>query len=192
MSIYMNKYTIKWTRLQLEIFRFFCFKAGQKFNVREVARALKVSPTTVSLALPELEKERLLKVVKSKEINLFSIELNRNAIKTIELKRVENLKMIYQSEVVEFFFEEFPGCTIILFGSYAKGEDVWIGDSKENRSDIDIAIIGTKGKSIDLKKFEMYLERTISTHYYESWDIIHKYLKENIFNGIILKGGIEL
>ncbi len=58
---------------------------------------------------------------------------NDNAV--IDLKRVENLKMIYESGIVEELSERFLGGVIILFVSYSYGEDIV-------RSDIDIAVIG--------------------------------------------------
>ncbi len=169
-----------------------CIKAGQTLNLRGIARSLKVSPTAVSNALTELEKEELVMVKRSGAINLLAIGFNRNNPKAIQLKRVENLKMIYESGLSDFLYNEFPGCTTILFGSYSKGEDVYFGDKDERNSDIDIAIIGTKGKGADLAKFNKLLERIISINYYKSWNDIHKHLKSNIFNGIILSGGIEL
>lgn len=187
----MDMYKVKWTRLQARIFRFLSVKAGQSLNLRGVARPLKVSPTAVSNALAGLEKEGLIKVKKSKTMNLLSIEFNRDNPKAVEMKRVENLKMIYESELSRFLFDEFPGCTIILFGSYSRGEDTWV-ETGENRSDVDIAIIGTKGKKVDLTIFDKMLERTVIINFYGSWKDIHKHLKNNILNGILLSGGIEL
>lgn len=185
----MDMYKQKWTRLQSKIFRLFCIKAGQILNLRKVAKLLKVSPTAVSNALAELEKEGIIKIKSAKPMNLLSIEFNRDNKRAIELKRAENLKMIYESGLSDFLFSEFPGCTIILFGSYSKGEDAWIG---ENRSDIDIAIIGTNGKELSLDNFDKLLERTVTINFYETWGKIHKNLKDNILNGIILSGGVDL
>lgn len=181
----MDTYKLKFTRLQNEIFRLLCIKAGKSLNQREIARVLKVSPTAVAKALPLLDKECLVRVKKSKEMNLTFIGFNRDSSKAIEFKRTENLKLIYGSGLVGCLEEKFPGCTIILFGSYSKGEDTTV-------SDIDIAIIGSKEKQIDLTKFDKMLERTIFLHFYSSLKGINKELRENIFNGIILVGGIEL
>ncbi len=158
----MDVYQLKRTRLQAQIFRFLCIDAGQTLNLRGIARALKVSPTAVSNALGGLEKEGLIKVKKSNIINLLAIEFNRDNHKAIQLKRVDNLKMVYESGLSDFLYNEFPGCTTILFGSYSLGEDVWFGDRDERSSDIDIAIIGTKGKEVDLTKYNKLLERIIS------------------------------
>ena len=185
-------YKLKWTRLQMEILRLLCIKSGQILNLRGIANYLKVSPTAVSNALNELEKENLVKINKSKIMNLFSIELNRDNPKTTELKRIENIKMFYDSGLYDFLFNEFPGCAIILFGSYSRGEDILGLEDLGNMSDIDIAVIGTKGKQSDLTKFEKLLERKIILNFYHSFKEIHKHLKENIFNGFLLSGGIEL
>ena len=86
----MDMYTIKWTRLQAEIFRLFCIKAGQSLNLRGIARLLKKSPTAVSNALQGLEKQGLIKVKKADNINLLSIEFNRDNEKAIELNNEDN------------------------------------------------------------------------------------------------------
>ena len=185
-------YHIKWTRLQSEIFRFLCIKTGQILNLREIARSLKRSPTAVSSALKGLKKEGLIKVNKSKNINLLSIEFNRDNHKAIELKRIENLKLIYESELTKFLGDNFPGTTIILFGSYSRGDDIIIDETEGHKSDIDIAIIGTKGKEIELIKFEKSLERKIVINFYISFKEIHKHLKDSILNGILLSGSVDL
>jgi len=183
---------LKWTRLQAMLIRLFCIKAGQKLSLREIARRLKVSPTAVSNALYNLKKDDLIVITKSSTMNLLSIELNRSNHRAVQLKRVENLKLIYDSGLSDFLYEENPGCSIILFGSYSKGEDVSFGENDEKSSDIDIAIIGKAPKASELSKFEKMLERKILINYYPSWKDIHKHLKENILNGILLGGGVEL
>ena len=56
----MDMYKLKFTKLQLEIFRLLCVKAGERLNQRQIARLLKVSPTAIAKAIPKLEKESLL------------------------------------------------------------------------------------------------------------------------------------
>lgn len=181
----MNTYKFKWTRLQTEIFRFLAVNAGKRFNLRGIARALKVSPTAVSNSLSELEKDELIKVEKSKTMNLFLIEFNRDSRRAISLKRVENLREIYESGLSDFLEDGLPGTTIILFGSYSRGDDIF-------SSDVDIAVIGAKEKELDLEKFEKTLEKEINVNYYSSFKDIHKHLKNNILNGILLNGSVDL
>lgn len=181
----MDMYKLKFTRLQNEIFRLLCIKTGISLNQRGIARPLKVSPTAVANAINGLKKEELIIVDKSQSMNLVSVNLNRDNPKAIALKRVENLKQIYESGILELLEEHFRGCTLILFGSYSLGEDT-------TSSDIDIAVIGSKEKDIDLTKFDKLLERTIFLHFYDSFRNIDKNLRQNILNGITLQGAIEL
>jgi len=180
----MDIYKLKLTRLQNEIFRLLCIKAGKAINQRAIANALKVSPTAISKSLTTLEKERLIIVKKDSKMNLTLIELNRENPLAIGLKRAENLKMIYESGIIDFLEEKFPGDVIILFGSYSYGGDYY-------NSDIDIAI-GAKQKEVDLDKFEKMLEREININTYQNFKDINKNLRSNIFNGITLGGGISL
>jgi len=188
----MNIYNIKWTRLQAEIFRILSIKRGRSLNLRGIARPLGKSPTAVANALKGLEKESLIKIKREKNIRLLSIELNENNQKAIDLKRVENLKLVYESGLADFLKDSFPGNTVILFGSYSRGNDVWAEESEGHTSDIDIAIVGTKGKETDLTTFNKKLERTIIINFYASFNEIHKHLKDNILNGILLSGSVDL
>jgi len=178
----MEIFKLKFKILQQEIARFLAMKSGKSFNALNLANALKVSPTAIAKSLNQLEKEGLIKIKKDKR---FSIEFNRDNPRAIAFKRVENLRLIYESGLSEVLFEEFPGATIILFGSYSYGEDTI-------SSDIDVAIIGSKEKEIKTDKFEKALGKKIILHFYPSFKEIHKNLKENILNGILLKGGVEL
>lgn len=181
----VNLYKLKLTNLQQEILRLFFIKAGLSLNQRGIARLLGVSQPAVMKALPGLKKENLINVQQDKDSKRWSIDLNRENHKVMQLKRVDNLKQLYESGLVDFLEEKFAGAVIILFGSYSRGEDTEI-------SDIDLAVVGRKEKDINLTYYCKLLERTINLNFYESFHKIHKHLKENIFNGIILTGGIEL
>ena len=129
----MEIYKLKFTILQEEILRFLFIKRGRVFNARTIAQALRVSPTAIAKSLNTLEKKDLITV--SKESGRLSIELNKNNPLVFSSKRVENIKLLYESGIVAYLSENFPGTTIILFGSYSFGEDTI-------NSDIDVAIIG--------------------------------------------------
>jgi predicted nucleotidyltransferase/DNA-binding transcriptional regulator YhcF (GntR family) len=188
----MEMYKLKWTKLQNQIFSLMCINAGQKFNLRGIAKILKVSPTAVSKAIKELEKENIISIEKSKTMNLTYVQFNRNNERAINLKRAENLRIIYESGLQKFLYDQFSGCTIILFGSYSKGEDVCYGKMDERSSDVDIAIIGTKEKIMNIHEFEEKIKLEISINFFKSWKEIHLNLKNNILNGIILSGSVDL
>ena len=179
----MDIYKIKWTVLTQEIFSLLCLRSGEKLSQREVAGILKVSPTAISNSVKKLKDDNIIKIEKTKTINFVSF--NRDEQKAIELKRVENLKNIYISGFGDYLEKELAGATVILFGSFSKGEDT-------TTSDIDIAVIERKDKALELEKYEKMLHRRININFYDSWKKIHEHLKNNILNGIVLHGGVEL
>ena len=181
----MDTYKHKFTKLQNEIFSFLCLNSEKEFSKREISKGLKVSPTAIANSLVLLEKEKLVLVNNEGNINFSKVSLNRQSQEVINLKRVENLKNVYSSGLFNFLFDKFPGATIVLFGSYSFGEDIF-------SSDIDIAIIGVKEKIVDLRKFERLFGKDIRLSFYGSWKKIEKNLRENILRGIILSGGVEL
>jgi len=178
-------YKLKFTRLQNEIIRYLSIRSGMSFNLRGLARPLNVSLTAVSKALKLLERENLVKVEKDPDSKRLSIELDKKNPEVFTLKRIENLKLIYESGLVEYLSENFPGAALILFGSYSFGEDTV-------NSDIDIAVVGSKEKEINLSKFDKMLERTIFLHFYDNLNKVNKNLRTNILNGITLDGAVEL
>lgn len=181
----MDIYQLKFTTLQLRILRLLCIKSEKSLNQRNISKILKVSPTAVSKSIEKIEKEQLVKTEKDKSTNILAIRLLRENPKVIQMKRIENLNLLNISGLIEYLEENFPSCTIILFGSYSNGEDT-------TNSDIDIAVIGAKQKTLDLHKFEISLERKIIIQNYTNLKEINKELKQSILNGIRLSGVIEL
>ena len=180
----INIYKLKLTNLQQEILRLLFVRVGMSLNQRQIANLVDVSQPAVMKALPALEKENLIKINQDKETKRWSIELNRNNHRVMQLKRADNLKLVYETGLADFLESELAGASIILFGSYSRGDDTI-------NSDIDIAVIGRKDKQIDLTKYEKALERKININFYDSFKNIHKNLKENLCNGIVLAGGVE-
>ncbi|MFH0869065.1 MAG: nucleotidyltransferase domain-containing protein [archaeon] len=181
----VNRYKLKLTNLQREILGLLFVKAGVQLNQRQIAKSLGVSQPAVVKALPKLEEADLIKISQDKESKRWAIELNRDNHRVVHLKRADNLKQVYESGLADFLEKEFAGASVILFGSYSKGEDMV-------NSDIDIAVVGRKEKDVDLSDFEKTLGRQIIINFYESFGKIHKHLKENLCNGIMLAGGVEL
>jgi len=177
----MDTYKIKWTLVGQKIYVLLCMHVGEQLSQREIAIKLNVSPTAVANAIKELEEYITIK--KTKTINF--IELNRDNQRTINMKRIENIKQLYLSGLSEYLIKELFGSTIIVFGSYSRGEDTI-------KSDIDIAIIERRKKDINVEKFEKELNRKINILFYNSWKEINHNLKNNILNGIILHGSVNL
>ncbi len=173
---------VKFTRLQDRIMDFLFKNPTTSFMGKEIADKLKVSKTAVSKAIDNLVKSRL--VVVEKRV-ILSIKLNRENKELFELKRIYNLRNIYSNKLVEKLSADFPGSSLVLFGSYSFGDDT-------EESDIDLAIIGYGPKKLELSKFENNFQRKIQLHFFNDFKKIDKNLKESIINGIVLKGAIQL
>jgi predicted nucleotidyltransferase len=180
----VNIYELELSLLQQRIMRLLFVKAGTTLNMNGIARILKVSQPAVLKSIPFLQKEGLVKANQDKDSSRWAVELNRDDKKVIGLKRADNLKQLYESGLIQHIYDIFPGATVILFGSYAHGEDT-------TKSDIDLAVIGSERKKID-EKFDKVLERAIVVNYYKSFNSIDKSLLSNILDGITLKGAVEI
>ena len=84
-----------------------------------------------------------------------------------------------ESGLVDFLWNTLSPEAVILYGSHAKGEAV-------EDSDLDIFIIG-KEKKIQLDGFEERLNKKIHLMF-DNVKHISKELKNNLVNGIVLKG----
>ena len=178
----MDIYKHGWTTLQEEIFSLLAVRAGEKLSQRDIAKLLGVSPTAIANSLKVLKSENMVLIEKTKTINFVSF--NRDEPRAIQKKRTENLSNIYSSGMLEGLESPLAGATLILFGSYAKGEDT-------STSDIDLAVIGRKERSLDLERYEKILHRRINVNFYHSLKAIHQHLRNNILNGIVLLGSVE-
>ncbi len=178
-------YKEQFTKLEREILKFLFINAGESYNQRGIALALKVSPTAVANSIKNLDKSGLLELDRGKNTKPTIVELNIKNDRVFFLKRVENLRMIYESGLRDYLSDKLPETTIILFGSYSFGEDV-------QSSDIDIAVIGGLKKEIDFSAYEKNFHKKIVVQFYDSLEGIHRNLRESILNGIILKGSIKL
>ncbi|MBI4162366.1 MAG: nucleotidyltransferase domain-containing protein [Candidatus Aenigmarchaeota archaeon] len=181
--IYM--YKLNFTKLQQEIMRFLFMNAGESFNARNLALHIKVSQPAIAKSLPLLQNHGIIHVSKDRNSKRLTIELNRENPLVIGMKRADNIRQLYESGLVEFLREKFPSCTIMVFGSFARGEDT-------SRSDIDIAIVGAKSNDLDLRDYEKTFAKKVNINFYNSFKEISSELRNNIFGGILLSGWIDL
>src|SRR3989344_1930794 len=174
---------------KMEILKIFMKEPEREFHIREFAKEIKFSPTTVTSYLEELKKENLLVKQKSRNVILYKANLENQIFK--ETKKFYNIKNILDFGLIDYLNIElnYPEA-IIIFGSYAKGENTL-------RSDIDIFILTESKKQISLKKFEEKLKAEIQLFIYnkkefDNLKIKNKELINNILNGVKLSGFIEV
>jgi predicted nucleotidyltransferase len=104
----------------------------------------------------------------------------------VAMKRSINLYSLYSSGLINDLTEFYntPEC-IVLFGSYAKGEDT-------GKSDIDIAIVTDTEKMPDLQNYEKKLNREISIHLIGNLKKADASFINSLANGIVLYGYLEV
>lgn len=155
------------------------------FGLLEISRKLKLAHTSTKQYLEKLVKQGVItRTVQKKGARKYPCyQANINSKQYRMAKKIHNLQMIIDAGVVEFLEEKLMPKTIVLFGSYQKGEDT-------EESDIDL-YVQCGAEELSLKSFEKKLERTIQLHFKAEFNSYPKELKNSIVNGIVLYGYLE-
>lgn len=162
----------------------FLINPTAKLRVRQIERELKLPLPSVIRYCKELENEEIL--IRIKIGNVIFYTSNRNSNKYLLEKKLYNIKSLYSCGLVDFLIDELSNPSIIIFGSYAKGEDL------EN-SDIDLYVETPSKREIKLEKFELILKRKIQIFRHKNIrEIKNADLVNNIINGILLNGFVEV
>ena len=155
-----------------------------KMRVRQIERTLKAPLPSIIRYTKELESENTLKSSEIAGIRVYSAD--RASKNFIIEKKLFNIYNLFNSGLIEYLIKEYNNSLIIVFGSYSKGEDI-------ETSDIDIYIETLKKQVFNLEKFEKILQRKIQIFNYSNLDKIqNKELANNIINGLILNGFLEV
>jgi len=161
-----------------KILKVFLDSPTESFRLRELSRISRLAPLSVSNYLKEFEKEGLIKKYKKSGIPFYQAE--RDNPDFLFYKKLSILYELHDSGLIDYLWEKLSPESIILYGSYAKGESV-------ESSDVDIFIIG-KEKKIDLGNYEETLCKEIHLMFEPNPKNIPAELKNNLINGIVLKG----
>jgi len=164
----------------LEVFFDNPLPEGIGFQLREISRSIKLAPKSVKIYLEELEKENLIIRKKHRIHNYPVYYANRDDDYFKFLKKINMIKRIKESGLLDYLDEKCMAETIILFGSASRGEDI-------DSSDIDIYVQSNE-KKLDLNKYEKELKRKINIFFEKDFNKLSKELKYNIVNGNKLKG----
>lgn len=166
---------------ELNNIRIFFDFPTKEFNVREVARILKIAPATASKKLKEFSKKGILKEKAERNLLLYKANLENESYR--DLKIYYNIRKIKESGLVECLNLYYLKPTIILFGSFSEGMD------NEN-SDIDLVIISEKTSEFPkIKEFEKKLSRTLQLFVVKDInDLKNNHLINNVINGINIQG----
>lgn len=183
---FIRQLFIKMEELKERLLSFFFEEPEREFYVRELARLLKKSPTTVSKYLLDLEKERILISCKKLGHLFFRASLS-NEFK--DIKFYFNLRKIRKSGLIEFLEEEFNfPSAIVLFGSFGRAENI-------KGSDVDLLVISSSKRELDFSFFEKKLGAKIELFVYSKEELCfmkNKELLNNFINGFVLNGYIDI
>jgi len=153
-----------------------------KTHLREIARTLDESHSTILRKINELAKENILDYRKEGKNNVFFIKNNLKAKNYVYSAEIHKLNKVLKkhpelSIILEDIKKNFLKGMIILFGSYAKG-------NSKSDSDIDI-YLETNNKKIKNKIKEINSKLSIKTGDFDDKSLL---IKEIIKNHIILRG----
>lgn len=167
---------------------YFINEHEREFHVRELAKLTKKSPSTISKYLKQLEKEHIL--VSENKFNHLFFKANSDNPFFKEKKLFYNLNALRNSGLIESLKDNYNPEAIILFGSFAKAENI-------DKSDIDILIITHSKKEVNLNIYEKKLKHKIQLFLHspsdiEAMKVKNKKLLNNFVNGIKLEGYWEV
>lgn len=170
--------------IKTKIEEHFFTNPNSKLRVREIERTLKLPLPSVIRYCKELKQENILTTINLGNSTFYTA--NKTHQNYILQKKLRNSRKIYESDLINYLKKELNNPAIVLFGSYAKGED-------QENSDIDIYIETQSKKDLNLSEFEKKLQRTIQVFKHKQLkEITNKHLRNNIINGITLNHYVKV
>jgi len=164
---------------------FFFLSPSKEHYLMDISRKIKLAHTSLKKNLKELVQVGIIvERMERKGKRVFPTYRANTGEKSFNrYKKMYNLSALLESGLIDFIEKKRMPKSIVLFGSYARGED------REN-SDIDM-FIECPPEKIDLHLFEAKLSRKIQVHYKENFTSYPPELKNNIINGLVLAGFLE-
>lgn len=166
-----------------KVFEVFVDEPTKIHYIKEISRKINLAPTSVRKHLERLEKENL--IIKEKGEIFFGFKANRDNEDFLFYKKISNITKIKESELLDFLINSIYPQTVILYGSYLRGEDI-------EKSDIDLFVISKIKKRLDLEKFEKILNRNVHLIIDKDFSKLSKELRLEIINGLVLHGYLNL
>ncbi len=184
----------------LKVMRWFFSFPERKIGLNDLIKEVRISKTTANKVIHKLEKEGFL--IKEVIGKAWRISCNQKHEYNRTKKICYNLELIYESGIIQEIDEKYRPKSMILFGSYRKGDD-------NEKSDIDIAVeivshniniaiaVDVSHSALRIKEFGI-LEKfgfrknvRVNVHIF-SRKKINSNLFSNIANGIVLDGFLEV
>ena len=165
-----------------KVFEVFVDEPTKVHFVKEISKKINLAPTSVKIHLQKLENKEI--VIRKKGDRFLGYISNRDNEGFLFYKKIFNLIKIKESGVVESIIKNFHPKTIILYGSYLRGED-------REESDIDFFVVSEIRKLPEIGTFEKVLKRKIHILIEKNLSKINLHLKKEVINGTVLFGYLK-
>ncbi|MBI5355487.1 MAG: nucleotidyltransferase domain-containing protein [Candidatus Aenigmarchaeota archaeon] len=161
--------------------REFFDRPAKKFQLRELARALKVGLPTAKRAVERLAKEGIVE----RGTNGIYPYYTASRTEAYSIRRRLDVQLrLQESGLIEYLVEKLTPDAIVLFGSASRGEDV-------ETSDIDLFVVSSE-KELETAAFERQLKRKIHMIFEPYPKKAPKELLNNVINGIVVYGYLKV
>jgi len=155
-----------------------------RYRVRQLERELGLALPSVIRYTGELVDEGFLGKEVIGDTTFFIAD--RTSASYLLGKLLYNLRSLHASGLIEHLRRIYDNPTLVVFGSYARGEDI-------ETSDVDLYVETPHKKIGDLTSFEERLGRRIQPFVYANIRSVENMrLANNIINGITLSGFMEV
>ncbi len=176
----MNRLQMLQNNNKYRILKIFIFNPTTKFGLREISRLVNLGLPSVRRYILDLVSEGLIRKEDFKGNPFYIAEIDSEKFRNYSI--ISFQYELFESGVIEYIWNRVSPKSIIFYGSARKGESI-------EDSDIDLFVIGRK-IDLDLKKYEDIIGKKIHLIIQESKDIKEE-LKNNLANGIVLKGYLK-
>ncbi len=161
---------------------------NKTFHIRMLEKETGFSTTAIIDSIKELKKYDVIKIEETPLTTNIKANLESEAYRFYKL--IFNLYRLKRYLFVDKFVEIFNNPeAIVLFGSFAQGEDI-------EKSDIDVLVIFPQKNQENLgnftNEFEKELNRKINIHILPSLAKSSNEFKNAIANGIVLHGYVKI
>lgn len=182
-----NKLPLLFRKSAFNVVELFFREPSRQFHLREVSKLVGLSTTAVLRAIHELEVCGLVIVEKTSVTS--NITVNQESRFYLYYKRIFNLYLLGKYGVVELIAQVYRAKTVVLFGSYSKGEDT-------EQSDIDFLVLTSSVAKPELNKLERICEkklgRKLSIIAVKSLDSSANEFINSVANGVVLHGYLKV
>ncbi|MEK6864072.1 MAG: nucleotidyltransferase domain-containing protein [Nanoarchaeota archaeon] len=166
-----------------EILKLFYYDPMGHFHIREIARQTGLDTKTVIKYLDKFTQKKL--ILRKKKRNGFPYyEANLLSRFYRYEKSHAIMEKLFESGIIDYLEKEINPKVMIVYGSIRKGV-------YHPKSDIDI-FVQAKYKLVGLYDFEMKLGHKVHLLFEEDLKNLSKGLLQNIYNGIVISGELEI